>query len=64
MKECRVLRIHDSNLQALKITDSCLFHHFPDAEQELNQYLKDGWTVHPMGIDVHNSLIFYLEREQ
>ena len=63
MKECRVLRIIDSSPQSLKRSYSCLIHHFSDAEQELNQYLKDGWTVHPVGIDDH-AQIYYLERER
>lgn len=60
MKQCKLLNyLYMAEVGEKKRTiGRCIVSEYPEVEKELNNYLKEGWEITPMGFGT-----FYLERE-
>ena len=71
MKECKILKFVDNQVQELEPSNAIFgsnqesfLYDFPADEAVLNEYLRAGWTVKPVGYTPANAMVYYLERER
>ena len=71
MKECKILKFVDNQVQELEPSNAIFGSNmesflcdFPAVEAVLNEYLRAGWTVKPVGYTPANAMVYYLERER
>ena len=71
MKECKILKFVDNQIRTLESSNNrygsnmeSFLCDFPAAEAVLNEYLRAGWTVKPVGYTPANAMVYYLERER